>query len=134
MPTPAAFVRLDDGDRSWDQYEMRAASADGLVLAVRDVEVDEESDRDVWVDAVVRRLQDGAGYALLGRDTARAATGEEGVRLRFGRDVNGTPHRYDVIVFKADDHLFLLEVGGTAEVYEARQGEIDAAIERFDIR
>ncbi|MBN1612502.1 MAG: serine/threonine protein kinase [Polyangiaceae bacterium] len=109
VATPTGFAELDD-----ERYDYRATSADGLVLAVRQIDHDPQADEAFWLKALKNRLHD-QGYALLEERPVTSAGGVKGTLLRFGHDEQGGPHLYLVALYVTEDYLFLFEAGGTEE-------------------
>lgn len=127
---PRSFVELEDQDY---MYALRATSADGLVIAVREIKNDPYGDLQFWVQAVTNELRLGQGYALEEQTETRAASGETGTLLKFGRDDGAQVYRYWVALFADDDHVWVVEAGGREDLFLAEQGAIEQAIESFAI-
>jgi hypothetical protein len=129
--TPQNFVHLED-DRS--QYDYRATSADGIVLAVREIENEPQGELEFWSDAIENSLSNQAGYSLLNKEGVKTAQGHPGIRLQLGLDNSGKPHEYTVAVFVTDDHVFLVEVGGEKSLLEQNAATIDGWLSAFEIQ
>lgn len=126
MSTPPGFVELDP-ERS--RYDYRATTADGLVLAVRELEHEPQGAMEFWVRAIENRMRGRGGYALLETLDVKSADGVAGKQLRFGHDDEGArPHLYYVTVFVTPERLLLVEAGGTKEQMVAQAAEIDKAV------
>lgn len=134
LDAPNDFVELDEGTQASRGYAMRATSADGVVLAVREISNDRHGSRDFWVQAIRNRLRRAGGYALLEESEVRAATGERGHQMRFGRDESARPYAYWLTVFVNDDRITLVEAGGRQETFEAQGDAIRRAIEGMRLR
>ena len=134
MEIPDQFVRLDDESQERDGYEMRAVTNDGVVLGMQVIEHKVEGTLAFWTEAVTRRIRDAQGYALLGTEEVRAASGEPGNLLRFGRDVRGVPYRYTVAVYVTERSIFIAEAGGREDAFEALEGEVDRALTSVELR
>jgi hypothetical protein len=128
--TPQNFVVLEE-DRS--QYDYRATSAKGIVLAVREIANDPKGELDFWSEAIENSLLNNGGYALLKKDEVTTRQGHKGVRLRLGLDNNDKPHEYTVAVFVTDDHVFLVQVGGEKTLLEKNAETIDGWVNGFEI-
>lgn len=126
--TPPGFVELDDQEPS---YDYRATSADGVVVAVRQIDHKPKGDLAFWVQAIRNRMRERAGYALL--DTVDVATksGLKGTQLRFGRDEKGESMLYTVTVFVTEDRIFLVEFGGTKEQMARQTKHVAWMLENF---
>jgi hypothetical protein len=128
--TPPGFVELDDQH----DYDYRATTADGLVIAVREIDNDPKGAMEFWTRAIENTMRQRGGYALLGTHDVKDKNGLAGKQLRFGHDENGTPHLYYVTVFLTDKTIFLLEAGGTKELVEKHATEIAYAVENFQTK
>ena len=125
--TPPGFVELEDQEA----YDYRATTADGLVLAVREVDHDPKGTIDFWTRAIENHMRMRGGYALLGTHDIKTKTGLDGKQLRFGHDESGNPHLYYVTVFVTDKRIFLVEAGGTKSLMERHADQLTWAIENF---
>src|SRR5262245_6318479 len=66
---PKGFVELDEASA----YDFRATTADGVVLAVRELDNDPQAELGFWARAVENAMRQRGGYALLeARDTTIA--------------------------------------------------------------
>jgi hypothetical protein len=136
ISTPPGFVELDE---EYSAYDYRATNADGVVLAVRELEHEPQGELAFWIKAIENRMRERGGYALLETKPAESADGVSGLLLKFGLDVQaegappaaGKPHIYELAVFVTPEKLFLVEAGGTQELLTAQQGGIDAALRSF---
>lgn len=127
VKTPRRFVELEE---DYSDYEYRATTADGVVIGVREIEVDPEKGGsiDFWVEAIEQRMRQVGGYALLETKAATAGGGLRGKQLRFGRDEGERPYRYWVTIFLDDDTLYLVEAGGQEEAFNRAQRDLERAI------
>jgi hypothetical protein len=130
MSTPPSFVTLDE---EYSAYDYRATSADGLVIAAREVEQgDSKGSLTFWVKAIKNRMRDRGGYALLKELDVKSADGLSGKQLQFGHDEKGNhPHLYYLTVFVDPDYVYLVEAGGTKELMTAQAAEVEAAVRGF---
>jgi hypothetical protein len=122
--TPRVFGKLAQDD----QYEQRAASPHGVVIAVRKVKLPEPSGLDFWSEAVEQRLSAGQGYALLKKGEVRAQTGQRGRLLQFGRDQHGQTFDYWVAVFPQKKRLYVFEAGGRRDRFEKQRADVEKAL------
>ncbi len=114
VTTPPGFVEIEN---EWDEYDYRATTADGLVIAVREIEHDPEGTAEFWLQAVKNRMRDRGGYALLETVKVKSADGVDGTQLRFGHDEEGNrPHLYNVSLFVTESTIVLVEAGGTKKL------------------
>ena len=126
--TPAGFVDLSE---KYEDHEYRATTADGMVLGVRAFENKPKGELAFWVKVIENRMRDTSGYALLDSREAKDRGGNAGKTLRFGHDESGVPHLYYLTVFVNDDHVFLLEAGGTKDLVEKHEEQIAWSITNF---
>ena len=130
--TPPGFVELKHQQDAG--YAYRATNADGLVMAVRQLDNDPKGEISFWEQAVENQLRQRAGYSLLDKRDVKSADGTPGRQLRFGHDEGKTPHLYYVTLFVNDRHIYLVEQGGTKELVEARAADLDGAVARFRVK
>lgn len=129
LATPPDFVELDEDDSS---YDYRATTADGLVIAVREIDNDPAGELSFWVRAIENRMRERGGYALLETRPVKSADGVSGQQLRFGHDDEGNrPHLYYVAVFATESNIFVLEAGGSKELMTKQAAQIEAALRGF---
>jgi hypothetical protein len=130
--TPPGFVELEQQQDAG--YAYRATNADGLVMAVRQLDNDPKGELGFWEQAIENQLRQRAGYSLLEKRDAKSADGTPGRQLRFGHDEGKTPHLYYVTLFVTDRHIFVIEQGGTKELAEAHAADLDGAVIRFRVK
>ncbi len=130
--TPPGFVELKDQDHAG--YAYRATNADGLVIAVRQLDNDPKGELAFWEQAIENQLRQRAGYSLLDKRDAKSTDGTPGRQLRFGHDEGKTPHLYYVTVFVNDRRIYLVEAGGTKELVEGHAAELESAVARFRVK
>ena len=126
--TPQGFVELKDQE---PDYDYRAVNTDGLVIAVRAIKHDPKGDADFWVAAIRKQVREMNGYALLDEKKISTRSGLKGTRLMFGHDESGESMRYDVAVFVTDDHIFLVEFGGTKDEMTRQEPRLDSVLQTF---
>ena len=130
--TPPGFVEIEN---DYDDFDYRATSADGLVVAVREIEHDPYGEPKFWITAIKNRMRERAGYALLDTKEVTSADGVKGTQLRFGHDQDGgKPHLYYVTLFVTPDTIFLIEAGGSKKLMTDNAAEVDRAVAGFSTR
>jgi len=130
---PAGFVELED--EPYDDYDFRATSADGLVIAVRQIEHEPAGESSFWVTAIKNRMRERGGYAFLEEVAVQSADGVAGTQLRFGHDeASGKPHLYYLSVFVTPDFIYLMEAGGTKDLMTANEAKVQQAVASFRTR
>ena len=127
--TPSSFATLSDSP----PYQQRATSPDGVVIAVRKVQVPARSGLKFWSEAISRRLEASQGYAPLGTRELKAKSGHAGRLLRFGRDQNGHTFDYWIALFPAGKQLYLVEAGGRRDRFDKARSEVEQAIASLKI-
>jgi hypothetical protein len=134
VQTPSGFAELDDND----DFDYRATSADGVVVAVRAESNNPTGNLEFWSRAVDERLR-AHGYSPEGEARpVRSASGLQGVQFRYGREVAGRPLRYWVTVFVRPrrflrpSRVFIVEAGGDREVFDRAAPSVERAIASFD--
>jgi hypothetical protein len=130
LQTPDDFVELEDEHSG---YAMRVTTANGIVIAVREIDNDPEGNVAFWVEAIKNRLRMNGGYALVEEREVTAASGQKGTQLRFGRDQNGTPFTYWLTLFAGEDHLHIVEAGGRQELFEPAEERIAQTVASITI-
>src|SRR5262249_38666400 len=109
----SGFVELrDDG-----AYDFRAVAPEGVAVAARAVALDAGEPTDVafWERAVVLRMRELEGYALVEGKDAVGPDGAKGRELVFGHDEEGKPFVYRVRLFVSRGKLLVVEAGGSGE-------------------
>lgn len=124
LDAPAGFARLD----ATDDYAWRAVSADGVVLAVRDVPNRPEANLAFWARTVDERLRV-RGYTREAEPReVRSRDGVPGTQFRYDRTEEGRAHRYQVTVFVRGARVYVVEAGGDREPFDPAQDAIDRAV------
>jgi hypothetical protein len=126
--TPPGFVDIGE---NYPDGEYRAATADGVVLGIRNVDNEPKGELAFWARALENQMRESGGYALLDKRSVTNRGGGTGAQLRFGHDEDKTPHLYWVTLFVTDKRIFILEAGGTKEEMEKQAPQIEWAIRNF---
>lgn len=127
LRTPSRFLQLDE---QHDDYQYRATTADGVVIAARvlDVPHQQGAGLDFWVLAIKNRLRTTGAYALQSEQAIKTEDGLDGRQLRFARDEKQRPYAYWITLFATGDTLALVEAGGPETQFATYQNEIEGAI------
>ncbi|HJL14265.1 MAG TPA: serine/threonine protein kinase [Sandaracinaceae bacterium LLY-WYZ-13_1] len=134
LPLPERFVVLEDEDRDPTAgYVQRATTPDGVVVGLRALDHRVEGTLAFWSEAVIRQLRDHRGYAVLGEEEIRAASGQPGRLYRLGRDLDGHAYRYTVAVFVTDDHIWVADAGGREEPFAALEPQVEQAFASLEL-
>jgi hypothetical protein len=102
------FVEVKDDP----SYDFRAVAPEGVALAGRAVADPGAADVAFWERAVILRMREIDGYALLGAADVRAPDGSAGRELSFGHDEDGKPYLYRVRLLVVKGKLVVIETGG----------------------
>ena len=113
MTLPESFVEVDEGTAG--PYDMRAVSADGVVLATRRQENPENGTLAFWSEAVEKELVSGRGYKLAGAEDVETAGGMAGRMMTFSASRGGAASTYLVAVYVRGSDILLAEAGGKAD-------------------
>jgi hypothetical protein len=115
-------------------YDYRALAPEGVVVAVRAIDLDGRGDLDFWARATVLRMRQLNGYALLGSDDVKSLDGTPGRELRFGHDESGRTYLYTVRLFVAQGRLFVVEAGGPRAEMERYKRSVDWTLASVKVR
>ena len=143
LSTPPGFIELEE---KYSHYDYRATTADGVVIAAREIDNDRHGELGFWVRAIENRIRERGGYALLESKAVKSADGVEGRQLRFGHDdqagaggspqagstSGARPHLYYLTIFVTEDKIFVLEAGGTKELMTSQAAAIDSVLASFN--
>ncbi|GAH67533.1 unnamed protein product, partial [marine sediment metagenome] len=115
MDLPPGFVEVnrDDGE-----YDMRAVSADGVVVGVRSEPNPKQGGLEFWAKAVEKELAGRRGYALSAREDMGPAINPDGVLMTFDVTKQATDFRYLVAVFVRFQKVVIAEAGGPTDAVE----------------
>lgn len=135
MPVASDFGVLDESH----PYDFRAATPDGLVMAVRELKYEKtQGELPFWVKAIKSAVRDDRGYALLEEKSVVTKRGLSGTQLHFGMDRDGQVNHYIVTVFSVERgkkrRLFVLEAGGRETLMKAHRAQVDWSVSEFVAR
>lgn len=130
MNPPDDYLELES---DYSGYSYRATSAEGVRLAVREMDNDGHGSRPFWEQAVRNQLRFNGGYAITEEVEVHAASGHVGRLYRCGKDDSSRTYDYWVALFVTDDHVFVVEAGGLRAQFEPDRADLDAAIAGFRI-
>jgi hypothetical protein len=122
VETAPGMYELDNQE---PDYQYRAMTPEGVVMAVRVVDTGEHGDLDFWTRATVLRMRQMNGYALLGASDVKSRDGTPGKELRFGHDENDKPYVYVLRLYVAQSRLFIVEAGGPGDQVKRYQPSLD---------
>ena len=128
VATPKGFVELKDQE---PHFDYRAVNADGVVIAVREIEHEPKGDTDFWIQAIRSQMREKAGYALLEEKKVTTRSGLKGTQLRFGHDEENESMLYCITVFVTDKYIYVIEFGGTKEQMTNQRAHMDWVVDSF---
>jgi hypothetical protein len=128
LRTPDGFARIADPQPN---YDYRALSAYGVVVAVRAIPNRERASMAFWSEAVDRRLQRGGTYRPAGQSDVRTERGQSGKSFRYTTGDPQSGGTYWVTVFVTSDWVYLVEAGGATTSFARAQTEVERAIRSF---
>jgi hypothetical protein len=122
LAPPPSFASIDGAD-----YDYRATTPQGVVVAVRKEPNDPRADLEFWSRAVDLRLKRD-GYARATEAKVKTDRGLDGVEMSYARQNEGRTYRYEVAVFVDGKKLYLVEAGGDAEDFDPARNDVERAI------
>lgn len=123
VKTAPGFVELEG--QGEQQYQYRATTPEGVVVAIRVVEDESRGDIDFWTHALLLQLREVSGYALVANRDVTSLDGTKGKLLQFGHDEDNKPYEYWVAVFAAQDRLFLVEAGAPKAQFDRARPNVE---------
>lgn len=126
--TPTGFVDLGD---IYGDNEYRATTADGVVIGIRAFKNEPKGETAFWVKALENRMREVGGYALLEKRKVKNRGGLEGTQLRFGHDEAKEPYIYILTIFTTEEHVYLVEAGGSKDEMARQDEQVDWAVHNF---
>ncbi len=126
MDVPESFVALDKDTRG--PYDVRAVSADGVVMGCRTRDNPKHGTLSFWSEAAKNELAARPGYTLTANDKVESYSGVEGRLLVFSATRRGAAFTYMLGVFVKGDRVILAEAGGRAEAVKPLNAELRVAL------
>lgn len=123
LDAPNDFAQLGRGG----DYDFRAASAQGVVVAVRTESNEPRASVDFWAQAIDQRLSRD-GYAREAVKIVASDRGVPGKQLRYARNDEGRVYRYWLTVFATDSRVILVEAGGDSETFDPVEKSVERAV------
>ncbi len=112
LTVPAGFVEVDEG---YSLYDMRAVSADGVVIALRTEDNPKRGTLAFWAKAVEKEFAARPGYKLVALEKITSATGQAGTLMTFNVIKEATDLTYMIVVYVRPDIVVMVEAGGPSE-------------------
>jgi hypothetical protein len=128
---PAARLSPSHGFAALDgqkEYDYRATTAQGVVVAVRAEPNKLHAPADFWAQAIDARMRRD-GYAQEAVKDVQAANGLSGKQLRYVRgDDDRRTYCYWLTVFATDDRVYVVEAGGDKENFDPQRPAVEKAV------
>ena len=122
LAPPPSFAAIDGHD-----YDYRATTAQGVVVAVRKEANDPRADVGFWARAIDLKLSRD-GYARASEAKVKTDRGLDGIELAYARADQGRTTRYEVALFVDGSRLYVVEAGGDAEDFDPARPDVEKAI------
>jgi hypothetical protein len=120
--------------RSYEESrQLKAITADGVMVKVREVENYPEASLDFWADAMGRHLEQ-QGYAHKSKECFTTASGIAGCRLDFLLPHGPEDWVLSETLFVSGDTVYLVEAAGPFERYAKVETEYAASLRTFRLR
>ncbi len=130
LQPPPGFAVLKDQE----EYVYRAATADGVAIAVRAEKNEPRGNLDFWFKALDNQLRRVGYVPEAAPAEVRTTSGLSGREHRYVRLENGRKYRFWLAVFVTDNRVWVVEAGGDeARVDGAMPDAIQKAIESLGI-
>ncbi len=122
VKTAPGFVKVQEKNAV---YDYRAIAPEGVAVAVRAVDVADNTNVGFWERAVMLRTRELDGYALTTATDVKSADGTSGRELTFGHDEQGKPYIYRVRLYLTGSKLVIAEAGGAKDSMEQWKSSVD---------
>lgn len=121
MQLPANFVQLKSPGAG---YELRAVSAEGVVIGLRRQDNPKNGTLEFWSKAVQKELATRDGYKLIKSEQVATDAGHAAALMTFEVAKEATQLTYMAAVFIADDKVLVAEGGGETAAVEAVKDDL----------
>ncbi len=111
MEVPGDFVPVE----RCAPYNIKAVSADGVVLAQRTEDNPKNGTLEFWAAAIGNQLSAREGYKLASNVAATSESGVPGRLMTYDALRSGAPFKYLLAVFVKGDKVIVVEAGGRAD-------------------
>ena len=135
IETPDEMVAVEESNR-----EYVAMTHDGVVLRVlvhsqgEGVNDVPRAGHDFWVESVRERMRTRGGYALLEEREVQSVDGHRGTRMEFGRDQDGVPYQYWMVLFVTEDNIHVIDAGGRQDRLEGARDALERALSSYEVK
>ena len=125
LDLPSNFVELPPEETG--RYDVKAVSADGVLIALRRMDNPKNGTADFWAKAVENELTS-RGHSLIESVPVTSESGSAGRLLTFTRDQKGQSFTYILGVFVKGKRLLIAEAGGKTDAFDKRKAEISKSL------
>jgi hypothetical protein len=127
LATPDGFAELEQGD-----YDYRATSAEGVVIAVRREPNRPKASLAFWSAAIDYELR-GRGYSAIASQDVKSAGGVPGKQIRYRTTRQGRPNVLWTTVYVTSGDVVVVEAGGDRAHFERVESELEKAIRALEL-
>ena len=126
MTMPAAFVQVPQSEQG--PYIVRAISADGVVLALREETNPANGTLAFWAQAIETKLTQDRGYTLLKAEDFQSQSGRRGRLLHLQHTESGVAYEYMLGVYVEGAVVRVAEAAGRQEPFQRQQAAVRDAL------
>lgn len=123
LDVPTSFAKLGPEGA----YVFKAATARGVVVAVRTETNKIEGSPEFWADVIDERLRE-RGYTSESQSNVKSENGVDGRQMRYSKNASGRDYRYWVTVFVKGAKVHIVEAGGDKEVFDPSIPEVEKVV------
>ncbi|MCE5325878.1 MAG: hypothetical protein LLG01_05635, partial [Planctomycetaceae bacterium] len=124
IEVPGEFVPVE----KTPPYDVKAVSADGVVLAKRTEENPKNGTLEFWSSAVGNQIASREGYKQTRNEAITSEAGIPGRLITYDAIRSGAPFKYLVGVFVRGDRVVVVEAGGRADSVNKLMPQIRTAM------
>lgn len=125
MDVPQDFVSVDRDDLG--PYDVRAVSADGVVVGLRHESNSNGGTLAFWSEAAANEMKN-QGYKFVKAEEVTSASGQAGKLVEFTADQRGMGFTYLLAVYVNPREVLLAEAGGRADDFKKHQDAVRKAL------
>jgi len=125
LDLPQNFVEVASRHRGI--YDLKAVSADGVVIALRTIDTPQGGTLEFWAKAITNELT-GRGHRLDSSKPVVSKSGTDGRLMSFSKTISGQDFTYLLVVFVGPRRIVLPEAAGKAEAIKERQADIERSL------
>ncbi len=126
IKAPPGFVEVQG--QTYDSYDLRSVSADGVVIGLRTEDNPKDGTLDFWATAVRNELVGHRGYKLVKDEPVESVSGAPGRLLTFSANRSGARFTYMAAVYVIGQKVAVIEAGGKANTVAPKTADIRKAM------